>query len=171
MTSSARPRPRCRTLRPPSWPCPCLRITHSRSSMRRRNDLHGRRHAREPRRQPSADLLRADERGAQERRARRRRQAASSGRSKWRARPRRAQSGISVSTFPPGTIFSVSLHPLRSGEPAGAREGALFKCPAKTPPAAGKHCDTVEGKVAKGSGFVDPAQQQQQQQARPAGSN
>jgi hypothetical protein len=44
----------------------------------------------------------------------------------------------------------------------------LYKCPAKTPPAAGKHCDTVEGMVAIGSGFVDPAQQQQ---ARPAGSN
>jgi hypothetical protein len=80
-----------------------------------------------------------------------------------------AQSGISVSSFPAGTIFTVSLHPLRSGEPAGAREGALYKCPAKTPPAAGKHCDTVEGNVAIGSGFVDPAQQQQQ--ARPAGSN
>jgi hypothetical protein len=80
-----------------------------------------------------------------------------------------AQSGISVSAFPAGTIFTVSLHPLRSGEPAGAREGALYKCPAKTPPAAGKHCDTVEGNVAIGAGFVDPAQQQQQ--ARPAGSN
>jgi hypothetical protein len=80
-----------------------------------------------------------------------------------------AQSGISVSAFPAGTIFTVSLHPLRSGEPAGAREGALYKCPAKTPPAAGKHCDSVEGNVAIGSGFIDPAQQQQQ--ARPAGSN
>ena len=89
-----------------------------------------------------------------------------------------AQSGISVSSFPAGTIFTVSLHPLRSGEPAGAREGALYKCPAKpnaqgqvkpVPPAAGKHCDTVEGFTAIGSGFVDPAQQQQQ--ARPAGAN
>ncbi len=77
-----------------------------------------------------------------------------------------AQAGISVSAFPAGTIFTVSLHPLRSGEPAGAREGALYKCPVKTPPAAGKHCDTVEGNVAIGAGFIDPAQQQ-----RPAGSN
>jgi hypothetical protein len=61
-----------------------------------------------------------------------------------------AQQGISVSAFPAGTIFTVSLHPLRSGEPAGAREGALYKCPAKTPPAAGKHCDTVEGMVQIG---------------------
>ena len=41
-----------------------------------------------------------------------------------------AQMGISVNAFPAGTIFTVSLHPLRSGEPAGAREGALWKCPA-----------------------------------------
>lgn len=61
-----------------------------------------------------------------------------------------AQQGISVSGFPAGTIFTVSLHPLRSGEPAGAREGALFKCPVKTPPAAGKHCDSVEGSVQIG---------------------
>lgn len=56
-----------------------------------------------------------------------------------------AKDGISVSSFPPGTIFSVGLHPLRSGEPAGAREGGLIKCPAKTPPAAGMHCDSVDG--------------------------
>lgn len=61
-----------------------------------------------------------------------------------------AQSGISVNAFPAGTIFTVSLHPLRSGEPAGAREGALFKCPAKTPPAAGQHCDSVEGRIQIG---------------------
>ena len=61
-----------------------------------------------------------------------------------------AQQGISVSAFPAGTIFTVSLHPLRSGDPAGAREGALFKCPVKTPPAAGKHCDTVQGMVQIG---------------------
>ena len=75
-----------------------------------------------------------------------------------------AQSGISVSSFPAGTIFTVSLHPLRSGEPAGAREGALYKCPEKTPPAPGKHCDSVEGSIEIGAGFVDPAQRQQQQQ-------
>ena len=61
-----------------------------------------------------------------------------------------AQSGISVNAFPAGTIFTVSLHPLRSGEPAGAREGALFKCPAKTPPVAGQHCDSVEGRIQIG---------------------
>src|SRR6185503_1275929 len=70
-----------------------------------------------------------------------------------------AQMGISVSAFPAGTIFTVSLHPLRSGEPAGAREGALWKCPVRpnaagvdksVPPPAGKHCDSVEGAVQIG---------------------
>lgn len=70
-----------------------------------------------------------------------------------------AQSGISVSSFPAGTIFTVSLHPLRSGEPAGAREGALFKCPAKTPPAAGQHCDSVTGSIQiGGDDGVPPAE-------------
>jgi len=65
-----------------------------------------------------------------------------------------AQEGISVNTFPPGTIFSVALHPLRSGGPAGSRvnPGGLFKCPEKTPPAAGKHCDSVAGNTAIGKG-------------------
>ena len=93
-----------------------------------------------------------------------------------------AQQGISVSEFPAGAVFSVSLHPLRSGDPAGAREGALYKCPKKEPaapgervkwqpPAAGKNCDSVAGMTAIGAGF-DPAQQAQQAQtARPGGSN
>src|SRR6185295_1089877 len=42
-----------------------------------------------------------------------------------------AQQGISVNEFAAGTVFTVSLHPLRSGDPAGAREGALYKCPRK----------------------------------------
>lgn len=72
-----------------------------------------------------------------------------------------AQGGISVSSFPAGTIFTVSLHPLRSGEPAGAREGALYKCPAKTPPAAGQHCDTVEGHIQIGGDDGVPAEARQ----------
>lgn len=73
-----------------------------------------------------------------------------------------AQSGISVSAFPAGTIFTVSLHPLRSGDPAGAREGALYKCPAKTPPAAGKHCDSVDGMVQIGGDDGVPRTSQNQ---------
>lgn len=61
-----------------------------------------------------------------------------------------AREGISVNSFPRGTIFSVGLHPLRNGEPGGSREGGLFKCPEKTPPAAGMHCDSVAGHVAIG---------------------
>jgi hypothetical protein len=65
-----------------------------------------------------------------------------------------AAQGISVNSFPPGTIFSVGMHPLRSGEQAGSREGNLFKCPAKTPPAAGKHCDSVDGSTKHGDGAL-----------------
>ena len=68
-----------------------------------------------------------------------------------------AKDGISVSAFPPGTIFSVGLHPLRSGEPAGAREGGLVKCPEKTPPPAGKHCDVVDGHVSIGGSTLPPS--------------
>ena len=82
-----------------------------------------------------------------------------------------AQAGISVNSFPAGTIFKVSLHPLRSGDPAGAREGALYKCPPKTPPAAGKHCDSVTGNTPIGSGFIDPNQQQQPAKPAVGGSN
>jgi hypothetical protein len=65
-----------------------------------------------------------------------------------------AADGISVGTFPPGTIFSSALHPLRSGEKAGSRVGPMFKCPEKKPPAAGKHCDSVEGRVQLGGGTL-----------------
>ncbi len=61
-----------------------------------------------------------------------------------------AQDGISVSSFPPGTVFSVGIHPNRAGDPSGFREGPLFKCPTganakATPPKAGEHCDSVQG--------------------------
>jgi hypothetical protein len=63
-----------------------------------------------------------------------------------------AEQGISVNAFPAGTVFSVGLHPLRNGDPAGHREGGLIKCPERTPPAPGMHCDSVEGHVAIGGG-------------------
>jgi hypothetical protein len=66
-----------------------------------------------------------------------------------------ANEGISVAAFPPRTVISVALHPLRSGEPAGDRGGtALFKCPENTPPKAGKHCDSVEGHKKFGNGVL-----------------
>ena len=62
-----------------------------------------------------------------------------------------ARRGVTVTSFPPGTVFSVGLHPLRSGNKAGAREGGLFKCPEDKRPAPGMHCDSVEGHTAIGS--------------------
>ena len=62
-----------------------------------------------------------------------------------------ARQGITVSNFPRGTIFSVGMHPIRSGANAGSREGGLFRCPPKKPPAPGKHCDSVEGNIASGN--------------------
>ncbi|MEO6080558.1 MAG: DUF6152 family protein [Steroidobacteraceae bacterium] len=68
-----------------------------------------------------------------------------------------AQDGVSVSSFPPGTVFSVGVHPQRNGDPSGFREGPLFKCPMGAngkaiPPKAGQHCDSVEGRTALGQG-------------------
>jgi Family of unknown function (DUF6152) len=58
-----------------------------------------------------------------------------------------AQQGITAESFPPGTIFSVKVNPMRDGSNFGSRAGgtALAKCPWKKPPAPGKACDTVEG--------------------------
>lgn len=63
-----------------------------------------------------------------------------------------AEDGISVSSFPEGTLFSVGMRPMRNGEPKGFRQGPLFKCPGRTPPKPGKHCDSVEGSQAFGAG-------------------
>jgi hypothetical protein len=63
-----------------------------------------------------------------------------------------AREGITVTTFPAGTIFSAALHPLRSGDGGGSREGAIFKCPENTPPAPGMHCDSVAGSTTHGTG-------------------
>ena len=66
-----------------------------------------------------------------------------------------AREGISVNAFPRGTILSLGLYPLRTGLPAGARSRyPLFKCPADTPPAPGKHCDSVKGSTTFGTGTL-----------------
>src|SRR5688572_33230772 len=66
-----------------------------------------------------------------------------------------ARDGVTVNNFPRGTIISVGLHPLRSGLPSGGRgKSGLFKCPADTPPAPGKHCDSVRGSTSYGSGTL-----------------
>ncbi len=62
-----------------------------------------------------------------------------------------ARQGVSVNSFPQGTVFSVGMHALRNGENAGSREGGMFKCPERTPPAPGMHCDSVEGSIQIGT--------------------
>src|SRR5262245_23779289 len=68
-----------------------------------------------------------------------------------------AREGITAESFPRGTVFSVGLAPLRSGQRGGARMEALFKCPPKKPPAPGKHCDSVEGATSHGEGHLAKA--------------
>jgi Family of unknown function (DUF6152) len=64
-----------------------------------------------------------------------------------------AQQEITAASFPPGTIFSVKMNPLRDGSNFGSRVGgsAIAKCPWKTPPAPGKTCDTVKGSELLGA--------------------
>ena len=66
-----------------------------------------------------------------------------------------AEYGVTVNAFPRGTVFSVALHPLRSGLPAGARgKNGLVRCPDDAVPAPGKHCDSVPGATARGPGVL-----------------
>lgn len=66
-----------------------------------------------------------------------------------------AREGITVNSFPRGTIMSVGLHPLRNGFPGGGRgDSGVFKCPPDTPPEPGKHCDSVEGATSHGDGVL-----------------
>ena len=63
-----------------------------------------------------------------------------------------AREGISVSSFPRGTVFSVGLVPLRNGNLGGARRETLYRCPEGSAPEAGKHCDSVAGAIHYGEG-------------------
>jgi hypothetical protein len=56
-----------------------------------------------------------------------------------------AAQGITTTAFPVGTIFSVKMNTLRDGRNFGSRVDAIAKCHWKTPPDAGKTCDTVTG--------------------------
>lgn len=63
--------------------------------------------------------------------------------------------GITRESFPQGAVMSMGIHPRRDGKPAGDRgESGLFQCPKGKPPAAGQHCDSVEGSVAFGPGEI-----------------
>ena len=72
-----------------------------------------------------------------------------------------ARQGVTVAAWPRGTVFSVALHPLRNGEPGGAREGSMFRCPdgpdGAMRPEPGKHCDSVEGHTVIGNGELPEA--------------
>jgi hypothetical protein len=59
-----------------------------------------------------------------------------------------ARQGVTVDTFPVGTIFTVTLHPLRDGKPFGAVNGPLIKC-GMTMPAGG--CTAETGQVLSGN--------------------
>ena len=75
-----------------------------------------------------------------------------------RAASQVARDGVTVEAFPPGTIFSIGLHPLRNGLPAGGRgKSGLFKCPPRTPPVQGLHCDSVAGATSHGQGALPQA--------------
>ena len=66
--------------------------------------------------------------------------------------------GISKESFTQGTVFSMGLHPLRDGKPAGDRgKSGLFQCPKGSKPQPGKHCDSVPGAKAFGSGELPKA--------------
>ncbi len=55
-----------------------------------------------------------------------------------------ARQGVAPKTFPEGTVFTVTLYPLRDGRPFGAMAGLLVGC-GTTMPAGG--CTKATGKV------------------------
>ena len=59
-----------------------------------------------------------------------------------------ARQGITVDSFPVGTIFTVTFHPLRDGKPFGAVNGPLIKC-GTTMPQGG--CTEKTGQVLAGN--------------------
>jgi hypothetical protein len=61
-----------------------------------------------------------------------------------------ARNGVTPKTFPVGTIFTVSLFPLRDGRNFGAMTGQLIKC-GNTMPKGGCNKDT--GQVLTGRNF------------------
>ena len=59
-----------------------------------------------------------------------------------------ARQGVTADTFPVGTIFTVTLHPLRDGKPFGAVNGPLIKCGATMPKGG---CTAETGQVLSGN--------------------
>ena len=73
-----------------------------------------------------------------------------------------ARYGITASEFGAGTVFSGAIHPARSGARTGTQvmdensARVLFKCPGRTPPEPGMHCDTVAGATLHGTAQALP---------------
>ena len=59
-----------------------------------------------------------------------------------------SRQGITVKSFPPGTIFTVTFHPLRDGKPFGAVNGPLIKCGTAMPQGG---CTEKTGQVLAGN--------------------
>ena len=55
-----------------------------------------------------------------------------------------ARNGVTVESFPPGTIMTVTLHPLRDGRPMGAVGGPIIHCGTHMPTGG---CNEKTGKV------------------------
>ncbi|HKE86562.1 MAG TPA: DUF6152 family protein [Vicinamibacterales bacterium] len=55
-----------------------------------------------------------------------------------------ARNGVTVESFPPGTIMTVTLHPLRDGRPMGAVGGPIVHCGTHMPTGG---CNEKTGKV------------------------
>jgi hypothetical protein len=74
-----------------------------------------------------------------------------------------ARYGITSTEFPAGTVFSGAIHPAKSGAHTGTQvmgersERVLYRCPGRTPPEPGKHCDSVPGATAHGTAEALPA--------------
>lgn len=60
--------------------------------------------------------------------------------------------GITTSTFKPGAVVSVALHPMVNGDRKGTRTGAIYRCPDQKLPKPGQHCDSVDGHIVHGNG-------------------
>jgi hypothetical protein len=61
-----------------------------------------------------------------------------------------ATRGVTAKSFAAGTIFSMKINPLRDGSNFGSSRGTIVKCPVDSPPAAGMHCDSLEGSTYHG---------------------
>ena len=63
--------------------------------------------------------------------------------------------GITLESFPRGTVISMGIHPRRDGKPAGDRgDSGIFQWPKAGTPKPGMHCDSVEGSKSFGPGVL-----------------